>query len=175
MGLLKHISAPTKLRLVAALLMLALGFTGVVVTDIKKDGAWDYWRALCIIYALMSLGMSRHLKHRGWKSTAMTIWHEIAHWAGLFGSILIASWFVHIGMLGRFEAGLLALLLLALATYLAGIYIEPTCIFVGLMLGFFAAGIAFLDTYLYNVLIPLTLVAGLLLIFILRYRRKDQS
>jgi hypothetical protein len=87
--------------------MLFLGFIGVIVTDIRKDGAWNYWRVLCVIYALISLGMSWHLKRRGWKTTALTVWHEIAHWAGLFGSIFVTSWFVHIGALGRFEASLL--------------------------------------------------------------------
>ena len=74
---------PFKPRMICGLLMLALGFIGVVVTDIKKNGAWEYWRILAIVYALISLGLSWHLKKQGWKTTILTIWHEIAHWAGL--------------------------------------------------------------------------------------------
>lgn len=161
-----------KLRMLVGLLMLALGFIGVVVTDIKKDGAWEYWRVLAVIFALLSLGLSWHLKKQGWKTTILTIWHEIAHWAGLIGAIWIASYLVHIGLIGRFEASLLTLLLLALTTFLAGIYIEPTFIFVGLLLGGFAISIGFIDTYLYNILLPATLVTAILLIAFLHHAHK---
>ena len=69
----------------------------------------------------------------------------------------------------------MALLLLALTTYLAGVYIEPTCIVVGILLGIFAAGIALLDTYLYNVLLPVTVAATILVIVILHHVHKKTS
>ncbi len=69
--------------------------------------------------------LSWHVKKKGWRTTLVTLWHEAAHWAGLIASIFIAAYFVRIGMIGRFEASLLTLLLLALATYLAGVYSKP--------------------------------------------------
>lgn len=161
-----------KIRLIIALIMLALGFIGVIVTDIKKEGGWYYWRILAVIYALLSLGLSWHLKKRGWKTTLINIGHEIAHWAGLIGAIFIASYFVQVGMIGRFEASLLTLLLLALATYLAGIYIETTMLVIGIMLGAFAAAIAFVDEYLYNILLPLTLIVAIILILFFHHAHK---
>lgn len=161
-----------KLRIIAALVMLALGFLGVIVTDIKKDGAWDYWRFLSVVYALISLVLSWHLKKKGVKTTLLTVWHEIAHWLGLIAAIFICSYFVSIGLIGRFEASLLTLLLLALTTYLAGIYIESSLILIGIILGGFAAGIAFLDEYLYNILLPLTIVVGILLVVLVHHAHK---
>ncbi|MBS0604899.1 MAG: hypothetical protein JSS60_07670 [Verrucomicrobia bacterium] len=172
MDTLKHSGTSIRLRLVVALLMLALGFIGVIVTDVRKDGAWTYWRFLCIVYAILSLGLSWHLRKQGWKTSLLTLWHEVAHWAGLMGAIIIASYFVQIGMIGRFEASLLTLLLLALATYLAGIYTESTFILIGVMLGGFAAGIAFLDEYLYNIILPVTIVAGILLVVFVHHAHK---
>ncbi|MBI2812266.1 MAG: hypothetical protein HYX67_15750 [Candidatus Melainabacteria bacterium] len=163
MGLLKNNGPAMKLRLIAALLMLVLGFIGVIVTDIKKDGAWEYWRFLCVIYALISVLLSWSLRKKGWKSTVLTIWHEIAHWAGLVAVIFICSYFVRIGLISRFEASFVTLLLLALTTYLAGIYTEPTLILIGIVLGSFAAMLGFLDEYLYNVLLPITVIAAVLL------------
>jgi hypothetical protein len=163
-----------KLRFAVALLMLALGFLGVVLTDIESDGAWHYWRALAVIYAALSLALSLYLKHQGLKASLFTIWHEIAHWLGLILAISVVSYFVNIGLISRFVASLQILPLLALATYLAGIYIEMSFIPIGISLGCFAVGIAFLDQYLYNILIPLTLLA-LIILAIIIHRSHQKS
>lgn len=168
-------SAPLKLRLVIALIMLVLGFIGVVVTDISKTGAWNYWRFLAVVYAILSLCLSWHLKRKEWKTTMLTLWHEIAHWGGLVGAIFISSYFVKIGMIGRFEASVMTLLLLALATFLAGIYIESTLIFIGILLGIFALGIAFLDAYFYNILLPLALLSIVVYAIFIRHVHKKMT
>ncbi len=176
MDFLKHPGRALKLRLFVALLMLTLGFIGVIITDIKKDGAWTYWQWVAALYALLSLGLSWHLKKQGWRTTVVTLWHEVAHWAGLIGAVFIAAYFVRIGMIGRFEASLLTLLLLALSTYLAGVYIEPSFIVIGVLLGIFAASIAFLEAYLYNILLPLTLLAVVgIIVLIHRTHKKLQQ
>ena len=168
-------SAPLKLRLVIALVMLVLGFIGVIITDISKTGAWNYWRFLAVVYAVLSLVLSWHLKRKEWKTPLITIWHEIAHWVGLIGAIFVSSYFVQIGLIGRFEASVMILLLLALATFLAGIYIESTLIFIGIILGIFALGIAFLDAYFYNILLPFALVAIVVYVVFIRHAHKKMS
>ncbi len=168
----QHHGSSLKLRLIIALIMLIFGFAGVVLTDIFKNGAWNYWQYITVIYALLSLYLSMHLKIKGFRTTLITIWHEIAHWVGLMGAIVIASYFVKMGLVGRFEVSLLTLLLLALATYLAGIYIEPTLIFIGIMLGLFAIFLTFLDAYLYNILLPLTLIVVIVLVFFIHHAHK---
>jgi hypothetical protein len=175
MEIFKTASTHAKLRMVAALSMLILGFIGVIVTDITRDGAWQYWRFICIIYAFMSIVLNWHYKQKGWKTSVLTIWHEIAHWTGLIAAIFVVSYFVSIGLISRFDASMLTLLLLALATYLAGIYIETTLIFVGVLLGFFAMGIAFTAEYLYGILLPLTVVVGGLLIAFIHHAHKKMT
>lgn len=159
-------------RLIVVGILLLLGFCGVILTDVSKTGAWQYWRLLVIVYAVLSIGLSIHLRKRGWKSTLFTVWHEIAHWFGLIGALTVVSYSVTTGLIGRFEASVLTLLLLALTTYLAGIYTEPTFIFLGLMLGSFAAVITFLDAYLYNILFPLVAVALVVLTIFIHYTHK---
>jgi len=68
------------------------------------------------------------------------------------------------GVLGRFEAGLVIVVILALTTFIAGIYVDPSYIIVGVALGLFAAAGAFAQEYLYYFMIPvLVLLAGALL------------
>ncbi len=164
-----------KLRIIVLFTMLALAFIGVFITDIKKDGAWQYWRVLAILYAIIALGLSWHLHRKGWRTAFTTIWHELAHWVGLIGAVLICSYFVKIGLIGRFEASLVTLLLLALATYLAGVYIEPTFVILGIVLGGLAAGIAFIDTFVYSILLPVAIIAAVILIvYLYRSRKKPE-
>ncbi len=161
-----------RVRLFVSLFLLILGFIGVIVTDIRKSGGWRYWQYLCIIYALVSLGLSWHLQRKGLRTPAYTLWHEVAHWAGLLASIFVASYIVKIGLISRFEASLFTLLLLALATFLAGVYFEKTFIVLGIALGIFATFFAFIDEYLYNVFLPLTILAALVLIFWVYYTHR---
>jgi hypothetical protein len=165
----------TQLRIVAALVLIIFGFIGVIITDVIKDGAWKYWQFLCIIYALISLLLSWQVKRKRWKTSLLTVWHELAHWAGLIGAIFIVSYFVKIGLVSRFIASLLSLILLTLTTYLAGIYIETTLIFVSIVLAIFALGIAFSAHYLYSILLPLTILTVVLLIVFIYHARKKHT
>ena len=162
---------PWKIRFIVSLLLLILGFVGLVITDIQKDGGWFYWRLITPIYALLSLWMSWYL-HPKDEFTFSEIWHEMLHWFGLILAIYLLSKFVSIGLVGRFEAGLMALSMLALTTFLAGIYIEVTFIFIGLLLGFFAYCVAFLNQYLYAIVLPIVVVAAGI-IFWLVYHKKS--
>lgn len=164
---------PWKIRFIASLLLLILGFLGLIITDIFRDGGWLYWRIITPVYALISLLMSWYLR-KNEKFSFSELWHELLHWFGLILAIYLLSKFVSIGVMGRFEAGLVALSMLALTTFLAGIYIEVTFIFIGLILGFFAYGIAFLDQYLYAIILPIVIVAAGV-IFWLVYKKRPTS
>lgn len=168
-------SEPLRLRLIIALTMLVLGFIGVIVTDVSKTGAWNYWRFLAVVYGVLSLCLSWHLRRKAWKTALVTLWHEVAHWAGLIGAIFVSSYVVSAGLVGRFEASIMTLLLLALATFLAGIYIESTLIAIGIILGLFALGIAFIDAYFYNVLLPFALLAILVYVVFIRHVHKKMK
>lgn len=162
-----------KIRFIAGLFLLFLGFLGLIITDVQRDGGWLYWRIIIPFFALVSLWMSWYLREKK-HFTLSDIWHEILHWLGLILAIYLLSRFVTIGLLGRFEAGLVALSMLGLATFLAGIYIESTFLFIGLALGIFAYSLAFLDQYLYALVLPVIL-AAVIAIFWLVYRRKNKG
>lgn len=156
-----------KVRFAVSVIMLALAFLGMIVTDLKSEGAWHYWRIMTPVYAVLSLGLSLYMHHRKLRSAAFTIWHEIVHWAGLLLAVYLVSNLVQMGFMSRYMAGVQVLLLLALATFLAGVYIEVTFIVVGLVLGLLVAGIGFLNQYVYSILLPVVIVAILVILFII--------
>jgi cation transport ATPase len=162
-----------KMRLLVSLVMLILSFIGLIVSDVRRNGAWNYWRVMVPIYALLSIFLTWYLRHKKQKLSSTTIWHELVQWIGLGLAVYLTSVFVNIGLMGRFEAGLVVLTLLALTLFISGIYVEPTFILMGLLLGLFAAAAALLVAYLYTIMLPLTIVAALVLIWIVRRKKSD--
>ncbi len=159
-----------KMRLIVAIIMLGLSFIGLVVSDIRQNGAWDYWRVMVPIFAILCLSLSWYLRYKQKIISATTIWHEIVQWLGLGLAVYLISVFVKIGLIGRFEAGLVVLTMLALSIFITGIYIEPTFFVIGILLGLFAAGAALLAAYIYTIMLPLTIGVAALLVWLVRKR-----
>lgn len=164
-----------KERFCIGLIMIFLAFTGMIFTDVKTGGAWLYWRWMAPVYALLSLSLSLHLRRFNFRPVVLTIWHEVLHWVGLLLAVYLVSLLVDIGFISRFQAGLQVMIMLALATFLAGVYIESTFIVVGCVLGFLVLGVAFVNQYLYGIMLPLIAVAIILIFWVARRKKKDQE
>ncbi|MCB1115267.1 MAG: hypothetical protein KDK71_02260, partial [Chlamydiia bacterium] len=159
-----------KMRLFVAIVMLGLSFIGLIISDIRVNGAWNYWRVMVPIFAFLCLFLSWYLRRKQKILTATTIWHELVQWFGLALAVYLISVFVNVGLIGRFEAGLIVLTMLALNTFTVGIYIEPTFFVIGILLGLFAAGAALLAAYIYTIMLPLTIGVAVLLVWLARKR-----
>lgn len=164
-------SQPWKARFIVGLIMISLSFIGLVVTDIWKQGAWNYWRFAAPIYAVLCMWLSWYLRKKQHSISFAKLWHEVFHWIALILAVFLFSIYTEMGLMGRFEAGLAILTLLSLTIFLGGIYIEPSFLIIGVLLGFFSVGAAFMATYLYTVMLPVALGA-LALIFWLALKKK---
>jgi hypothetical protein len=162
-------------RLIVGLSMLAAAFLGLILTDIDKTGAFRYWQWIAPLFALLALALSWYERRDTAVLRPVTLWHELLHWIGLIAATYLISLYVSWGILGRFEAGLLVLTVLSLAVYLAGIYIEYSFCFIGLILGLFAAGVAFFEEYLYAFSIPVLLLAAAFLFWYLLHHKKNST
>ena len=161
-------------RLYVSLVMLILAFLGFVVMQISRDNAWHYWRIMAIVYALLSLGFSWYCQHYNLRSAVFTIWHELFHWLGLLLSIFLITYFVDIGLVGRYVASLEIMVLIAFATFLIGVYIEKTFLFVGLLIGAFSGAIGFVEEYLYNIMLPVMIIVIIAIIWMIRHKSKSR-
>lgn len=162
-----------KIRMGIGLCMIILAFVGLIVTELHQDGAWHYWRSLCLIFAALTIGMNFFLRRKEAHDFYGTLWHEILHWLGLLLAVTVVSIMVEVGIAGRFTSSITVVLLLALSTYLAGVYTDGTLLFVGLIIGGFAFGLSIISAYLYPVLIPMTaIILGCLLLYLKRQHRR---
>ena len=152
---------PWQARLIVAGIMLLLAFLGMIVTQIDKNGGWDYWKWVVAIYALLAIWLSWYMKKMIQSEIPFVLLHELLHWGGVIGAVLLVSAYVHLGVMSRYIAGIADLTLVALGIFLAGIYLEKTFLFIGLVLALMAFFSAFITQYLYAIIIPLMVVAAI--------------
>lgn len=164
---------PWRWRLIAGTTLFLLAFIGVGLTAINESKSWAYWRVLSCLFAVVSLGLSFYLRRKKEEPFLVTFRHEIFHWVGLILSIGILSMTVKLGILTPFAASLQSLILLFLATFLAGIYIEKTFLFISALLGVFAVMLSYISLYSYLLFIPVSIF--ILFSFIWFVRKKSHQ
>lgn len=164
---------PWKVRFGITGLMLLLSLIGLILTSVRKDGAWEYWRIMTPVFALLSLGMSVYLRKLKEVLSPVTVWHELLHWVGLFAATMLIAEFVKSGIMGRMVAGLQVVTLLALTMYTLGIYVESSFMIIGILLGIFAACAAIISEYLFIIAIPLVAIAGAAAFFLIKRKKKE--
>ncbi|MEX0962207.1 MAG: hypothetical protein WDZ28_05070 [Simkaniaceae bacterium] len=167
---IKH---PWKIRFIVGLVMILLALVGLIISTLRQDGAWQYWRIMVPVFALICLFFSWYLRREKESVSLVKVWHEILHWIGLMLAVLLVSVFVSHGIMSRFGASLQVLTLLSFSLFLAGVYIETSFMPIGILLGFFAAGAGIIAEYLYTVMIPLTIAAIIILFFVVKKRIKS--
>ena len=152
---------PWQARLGVGIAMLFLAFLGMIVTDVRATGGWDYWKWMVPVYAILALWLSWYVRRQTQAVSPITLGHELLHWIGLVLAVFLVSYLVHLGTISRVIAGIFDLVLISFAVFLAGIYIERTFILIGVILGIFALLAATVVQYLYGFLV-IFLVAGAL-------------
>lgn len=162
-----HPKHPWSYRLAVGIAMLVLAFIGIIVTDMLGSGGWVYWKWTIPIYGLMALWLSWYERRTKETVGPITLWHELLHWISLFAVIVLIEVFVEMGLMSRSVASLVALTVLALTIFTIGIYVEPTFLVIGIILGIFAAAVAVAIKFLYAFTIPALLIGiGVLVYFI---------
>jgi len=164
-----------KARLTISLILLALSFIGMIITDFVPALAWIYWSYMIPVFAILCLIISYLDTKKGKHISGVTVWHEILHWAALLVAVYLIAIFVHWGVMSNIVAGLFILISLALATFLAGIYIDVTFVFIGVLLGFFTLVSAFFMKYLFIITIPACIVIIALLFWLHKHKQAEEK
>jgi hypothetical protein len=169
-----HPKYPWKARLFVGITMLVLAFIGIVITDLRLSGGWDYWKWTIPIYALLALWLSWYERRTQETLKPITLWHEVLHWLGLFGAIALVEVYVQMGLLSRSVASLIALTLLSLTIFIGGVYIEPTFLLIGALLALFAAGVAIAIKFLYAFTIPALIIGAIIIYYMIRRSNREK-
>ena len=152
------------------LVLIALSVGGVAVMDFSpRYGLW-YWLAMGVVFAGTSIGLA-------WKRTAVTgsetaphfLRRQILHWGVLILAILLVFLQRRTQGLTPTSSGLVALLLLATATLLAGVHFEWRMAVLGAILAVTYAAAALAEGFFWAILV----VAAIAYVVVILTRRKS--
>jgi MFS family permease len=167
----KKESHPWKARFIVGLVIIVFSFLGLIISSLWESKAWDYWRICISILAITSLGLSLYLRKNHRSFSYLKIWQECLIWLPLFVSGAIFSLFVFTNLMTTYQASLSLLTTLSVVLFIAGITVEPSFIFTSVCVALFSAGSAYVQSYLYKVLLPIA-IASILILFLFAYFRK---
>jgi hypothetical protein len=144
--------------------LLALSVVGIAISDFSPRYGLYYWLTMVPVFGLASLhsGWSRARK-RGEKVQRILLLQAL-HWGVLALAVYLVFMLEETGRLNQEDAGLVALLALALTTLLAGVHFDWRLALLGALLGLAAACAAFVEEFFWLLLLP-ALVAAVVLFF----------
>ncbi len=158
-------------EIVLIFLLLVSGI-GVALTDFNPLKGFWYWVAMGPLFWAGSVFMEwPRVKEAGAGKMKM-IWAQVVHWAGFLSAIYLVFLLHQTGRLNSADFGLVALLVLALSTFLAGVHGNWRICLVGLFLGMATAGAALMEEYLWLILVLAAIVFILLAVLL---RRKGRA
>jgi CDP-diglyceride synthetase len=157
------------------ILLLLLSVVGIALTDFSPTKGFWYWMAMGPLFCGAAITIEWSRMNRQGESKGRLVWTQIFHWFGY----LITIYMVFIlsaqdtGRLNNVDVGLVALLILAFATFTAGITASWRISVVGVFLGIAVVAIALLEEYIWALLIPLALI--IIGAFLFRRRKSKKA
>ena len=154
------------------IILLFLSAVGIALTDFSPAKGFWYWVAMAPVFCAATIGIEwSRLTQRGVSKTTF-IRHQILYWLGYLVGVHLVFLLHYTGRLNNADAGLVALLLLALATFCAGVSSNWRIVSIGIFLGIAVIVTALIEEYIWVLLIPIViLIVGA---FFYRHRKKKQ-
>ncbi len=157
---------------IVGMTLLVLAFFAIASSDISAAGTRAYWNLLVPLFAVTAFASDRiHAGHSiGHLPSAITI---VLHWLGVFLAIQVVHYFVVTGRMANADIGLTNGLVLALGTYLFGVYSNWRMAVIGLALAAATTGVALIEEFVWFLFV-IAAIALLVLFFGARLIRKHQ-
>ncbi|MBL7217988.1 MAG: hypothetical protein ISS62_09885 [Desulfobacteraceae bacterium] len=151
--------------------LLLLSGAGIALTDFAPSKGFWYWVAMAPLFWGGSIFMEwSRVKQRG-ESRFKIIRRQIIHWVGYLVAVHLVFLLNYTGRMNSADAGLVALLVLAVSTFFAGVYSDWRIIFVSIFLGSAVAGAALVEEFIWLALIPVVVIIVAAIVW-WHYRKK---
>lgn len=111
---------------------------GLVLTNIHSPRAFPFWAAMFPIFGVAAVWSELRRERPTGAALGRDLWRGLAHWAGPLVALWIVFLLLNRGQIDGQTAGLLAILILALSCFFAGIHGAPAFIAIA---AFLAAGV----------------------------------
>ena len=142
----------------SALVLLALA--GVVVTNISPLYAHSFWVFMLVVYACTSICYGRKSASSLDGGLGGFVGKQIIHWSGSLTAVLCVYALVRTGTVNYEQAGTIILLILALATFLAGSHVGWRFYILGAFLALITVIMAYVEQYIWLIVVAVCLILG---------------
>jgi hypothetical protein len=147
--------------------LLSLNVVGIAVTKFAVGFSQWYWLGMVIITALACAFIVRSRAKQSELNMATMMKHEVLFWLAILAAVNLVFFMNQVDRLDASNTGLVILLLLALATFLAGLRLGWQLCLLGGLLSFALVIAAYLAQFLWIVLL-----GGLIAVATLFYRAR---
>jgi len=153
---------------IVLVLLVLLSGAGVIVNDYGNPAtAFRMWLWMTPVFGVISTWAAWSRAQRRGQPVGAIVPTQIVHWLGVVGAVLLIYVLQIYGRMTSEAAGSAVLVVLALATFLAGVYTDWRLAVLGLILGGTVIGFAYVERVAL-VIVPLLLVALIGLVIYIR-------
>ena len=150
---------------VIIILLVLLAIVGIGITDFSPLLSHWYWLAMVVITGIACLVMEWSRARKKGLSATTIVKKEVFIWLSVLVAINLVYFLFHSGRLDSENTGLVILLILALATFLAGLRLDWRLCLLGGLLGGALILATYLEEFLWIVLmVVLAAAAGIYLL-----------
>jgi hypothetical protein len=151
--------------------LVLLSGIGITVSDASRDRGYRYWLAMTPVFGVLSaIAAGSEARRRG-GALGPAVGREVLHWSGLAVAVSLIYLLEQSGRITNEAAGLVALIALALTSYLAGIRANWRFCVVGAILACAVAAATLVERYLWVVALPALGIAVAAVLLWMRARR----
>ena len=159
---------------VILILLVLIAALGIGIMNFKaRTGVW-YWLGAAPVYAGINIYLSWSKVRKRGESEFKLIRNQVIHWSAFLGAIYLIYYLHQEGRMNYDDAGLVSILILSLATFLAGLDGDWRFCVLGVLLGFGVIGAAFFERYLWIIAFAI-LLGGIALVAWLLIRKKSRG
>lgn len=161
----------TSVRLICSLVILTLALISLILLRIHQSFFWIYTALMSAVIALISVGQGVYLSFKEKNNPKRTLFNQVFYWVGGLGAVYVCELMLQYGVTNSVQSGLFALLILAIVLYLNGISENLPLALVGVTLALMVVGTIVIRPYFLLVIIPVTVVMGILIALLIRKKR----
>jgi hypothetical protein len=153
-------------RLGIYIFMVVWAVGGLAFTDVYPTRSVDFWQLTTLLFALIAIVHVLRSESVGRTTLALK---QLAHWgAFLVAMVLLHSHYVTDLVTGD-PLGVVTMILLALAVFIDGVYVNWRFCVVGLVLGFGVVVVAWLDDWALGIFLVALVAIALGVLYLLRH------
>ena len=140
--------------------LIVLAMIGIIITDISPANALYYWIFMLVAYAGTAMYFGQKLASVEESGLGNFFLKQIIHWGGSLVAILCVYTLLHTGRVNHEEAGLIMLLVLALATFLAGSRVGWHFYLLGALLCVATIVVAYIEAFMWIIILVAAMIVG---------------